>query len=377
MKSLMPIPLLKLIILILIVLIIIVVGVMVTRPEQPALLQVSTATSLTPINTIEIIPTLAKTSSLTITTVKPVLVEMTSIPEANTVLSQSPTPDASITPTQTLIPSPKPTQTKIPTPTSTQTLLPSPTPTLSPDSWMSFPVNPVVSDNARAIYKKGQGLGNHPYSFSKVGDCNSMAPNFLSHFDGSPEGYNLGANTYLEAAIKQFAGSFKRQGYALGDGFNTSAVLAPFRADPNNCGSKESPLACEYRIQKPAFAIIAIGKDDYVRPEVFEANFRKIIVTTIDLGIVPILATMMDTVHDPIYNQIIAKLAYEYDIPLWNYWLAVQPLPNYGLDDNIHPNGSFAAFDFSNENLARYGWPVRNLTALQALYTTWQVVTQP
>ncbi len=51
----------------------------------------------------------------------------------------------------------------------------------------------------------------------------------------------------------------------------------------------------------------------------------------------PILATKADNLEgDQAINATIARLAYEYDLPLWNFWLAVQPLPDHGLQ----PDGS-------------------------------------
>jgi hypothetical protein len=270
------------------------------------------------------------------------------------------------------------TETATSLPTATPIPTPQPTPTLGPDTWKTLPIIPAVSNTARAIYQKGLALGNNPNAFSKVGDCNSLSTRFLTYFDGDPESYfNLRDYAYLQPVIEQFGGSFKRQSIAVGDGYNTSAVLSTFRADPNVCTGGESPLTCEYKLQKPSFAIIAIGTDDYLTPADFERNMRQIIETTINLGIVPILATKADDADQLDYNPIIARLAGEYDIPLWNLWLAFQPLPGQGLEDNMHPSGSFAAFDFTSDNLNRYGWTQRNLTALQSLYEVWSSVSQP
>jgi hypothetical protein len=225
------------------------------------------------------------------------------------------------------------------------------------------------------IYQKGQVLGSDPHAFSKVGDCNSLGPYFLTYFDLAPSTYDLGAYTYFQPAIQQFNGSFNRKSLAVGDGFNTSAVLSPSRADPQQCNANESPLACEYRIQKPSFAIIAIGTDDYLSLERFEANLRQIVEASNHLGIVPILLNQMDNANQLGNNAIIAKVAKAYDLPLVDLMLAAQLLPNQGLADNIHPSGLTDAFVFSEYNLTHYGWPVRNLATLQALYNTWRSVS--
>jgi hypothetical protein len=241
---------------------------------------------------------------------------------------------------------------------------------------MSFPIIPAITDTTRQIYQKGLALGNNPNAFSKVGDCNTLSPRFLTYFDETPASnfYNLEAFSDLKQVISHFSGSFKRESLAVGDGFNTSAILSPFRADLNFCEVSESPLECEYRLHKPSFALIVIGTDDYLKPADFEDNVRQIVEITINDGVVPILATKADDANQLNYNPIIAKVAEEYDVPLWNLWLAQQPLPEHGLLDNVHPTGTFAAFDFSASNLGTYGWPVRNLTALQVLEAVWQGV---
>ncbi len=270
-------------------------------------------------------------------------------------------------------------QTATSVPTLELTQVPQPTVTLDPAvDWTSLPVIPAVSETARAIYQRGLALGNNPNAFSKVGDCNALSIRYLTYFDGTPAStnYNLESFSSLQEIIDQFSGSFKRESQAVGDGFNTSAILSPFRADPNFCDLSESPLECEYRIQKPSFALITIGTDDYLKPADFEDNLRKIVEITINYGIVPILATKADNANQLNYNPIIAAVAAEFDVPLWNLWLAQQSLPEQGLLDNVHPTGTFAAFDFTAANLETYGWPVRNLTALQVLEAVWLGVTQ-
>ena len=64
---------------------------------------------------------------------------------------------------------------------------------------------------------------------------------------------------------------------------------------------------------------------------------------------------------------------------MWNFGGAIDALENNGLSDGIHPssppgNGPddfAAAADFTAENL-RYGYTVRNLTALQVLNAVWR-----
>jgi hypothetical protein len=88
---------------------------------------------------------------------------------------------------------------------------------------------------------------------------------------------------------------------------------------------------------------------------------------SIEHGTVPILATKADNWEgDHSLNAAIARVAADYDVPLWNFWLAVQPLPGHGLtEDGFHL--TFARNFFDDPVRMQSAWPVRNLTALQAL----------
>jgi len=69
----------------------------------------------------------------------------------------------------------------------------------------------------------------------------------------------------------------------------------------------------------------------------------------------------------------IVRVAADYDVPLWNFWLAVQPLPGHGLtEDAFHL--SYARNFFDDPVRMQSAWPVRNLTALQSLEAVWQAV---
>lgn len=276
-----------------------------------------------------------------------------------------------MTPTKILLPTSSPTSANGLTP------LPSPIPTLDPEDWMEWPIVPLLSDRIREIYRAGIASGNQPRAFSKVGDCGSTPSWFLGDFDRGPRFYNLGDYTYLQTVIDYYQGSFGRTSLAALAGYNTSSVLAPLWSNKEFCENGESPLACEYRLHRPIIALITLGANDVYHLESFEPQLRKIIEYSIQQGVIPVLATKPDNVEkDHRINKITAHLAAEYQIPLWNYWKAVQPLPNYGLqEDGVHI--TFAGNDFSNPLNLQAGWPVRNLTALQVLYALYTYLNPP
>jgi len=149
-----------------------------------------------------------------------------------------------------------------------------------------------------------------------------------------------------------------------------SATLSSSTCEPN-----ESSLQCEDRIFNPSIAIVSLeenwgGKtaDDY------EGFLRTILDYLINEGVLPILATKADNFEgDHSINLTIIKLATEYEVPLWNFWLAVQPLPNHGLRDSFYLTYDTPHFD-NPENMSA-AWPWRNLTALQAIDAVWNAVS--
>ncbi len=240
------------------------------------------------------------------------------------------------------------------------------------DAWRDWPVIPAFTEGARAIFARGQELGNDPARFSKIGDCETSAAWFLADFDAGPERYSLGDYQDLSGVIEHFQGSFGRTSLAARPGATAASLLTPLWADRKQCGSTETPLDCELRAQQPAFAFILVGSNDVPHRARFEENLRKVVERAMELGVVPILATKADNLEgDDSLNATIARLAVEYDLPLWNFWAAVQPLPDHGLQaDAVHLTWASNRFD-QPDNMQR-AWPVRNLTALQVLDALWQ-----
>lgn len=251
---------------------------------------------------------------------------------------------------------------------------------VNPDLWKELPVIPPINQRVIDIYKNGLLQGNDPHRFSKIGDCGSTPTWFLGDFDRGERYYTLGEYSYLKEIIQYYAGSFDRTSLAAQSGFNASSVLTPLWADHSQCRSNETPLACEYRVHKPILAFITLGTNDVYHQESFEPQMRKIIEFSIENGIIPVLSTKADNIEKTHYiNKTLSKLAQEYQIPLWNYWRAVQPLPDQGLqEDGAHI--TWGSNHFDDPLTMQKGWPVRNLTALQmleAIYQATYAITKP
>lgn len=252
-----------------------------------------------------------------------------------------------------------------------------------------YPVLPDVTEAAREVHAAGLETQN-PHVFSKVGDCMTASPLFLTPFAAAPADatdYDLGDDAELQRVVDYFAGtparaegfaadSFANPGLATTSGFNTASVLDPIWANPNWCLPNESPLACEYRVSRPAFALVMFGTNDvmFLEAAQFDANLRSIVQQTLDAGIVPLLHTFPTRPEfedeSLLFNRVIVAVAQDFDVPLVNLWLALEALPNQGvdLDETIHltapEDGRTGLFDA--EHLA-YGYTLRNRVALQAL----------
>jgi len=259
---------------------------------------------------------------------------------------------ASVSPTVTLEP-----------PTST------PKPPLEKDTWMQMPAVPTgVSQAMKDVYRFGLEQGTDATHFSVIGDCQNVSSYFLSIFE-NPDEYSLGDEyAYLQPTIDYYQGSYSRVSVAVKGGFNAAAVISPLRADKEVCNPNESPLDCELRIWRPSVVIVSMETWWSQKPEQeYEKYMRKVLDRIIETGAVPIIATKADNLEgDNAINSTVAKLAYEYDIPMWNFWAAVQPIPDHGLsDDGFHL--TFARNFFDDPKRMENAWPWRNLTALQTL----------
>jgi hypothetical protein len=246
---------------------------------------------------------------------------------------------------------------------------------LSCDNWQSLPVIPVVSKTARELYDRGRSSGNDQHAFSKIGDGEISTAWFFTAFDLGEDYYDLGSYQNLLSVIEYFDGSFERIGMAARRGFNTNLILDSLASDSTLCESGESPLSCEMRLHRPAFAILSLATNQVWRRDEFAAGMRQILDILLSKNVIPILSTKGDNLEgDHGINLTIACMAQEYDVPLWNFWLAIQPLPNNGLQPDLE-HLTYGINDFDDIHAMQSAWTLRNLTALQALDAVWREVT--
>ena len=240
-----------------------------------------------------------------------------------------------------------------------------PAPTL--EDWREAPIMPEISDRVVEIYEEGQRQGRNPDSFSVIGDCQSIPYVFMGPFGRGAQEPDA-SESHLWNAINYFDSSFKRWSVTSRGGFTAASILNALQADSEECKPGETPLTCEFRLNNPAFVIITL--ETWLDPDTidrYEVYLRGILDTVIEKGAVPILLTKADSSElrgeKHVINPVIVNLAYEYQVPVVNFWRAAQYLDNYGIDP-----------EREGFHLSQAGYNLKNVLALRALYAVWTKV---
>jgi GDSL-like Lipase/Acylhydrolase family len=273
--------------------------------------------------------------------------------------------------------------------------------------WLAAPVVPklggATAQKLVATRRRGSNLGNRADVFAKVGDSISASPAFLQSLGCGQ--WRPGRYGGLRATVRYFSatklpGASSQCGRSNSFSRNSAATRAMTpslwaidpHADPSRppCLADESPLACEIRLDRPAYAVFLFGTNDVSIalgfgsdpvPD-YVANMDRIVSIARGLGVVPILTTLPPRGDSAAaeamterMNHGLWQVATTRHVPLINLWRALVALPNRGLaTDNLHLSVSgspgcaarcFAA-DFTRSGL-RYGSDVRNLITLRTL----------
>lgn len=272
----------------------------------------------------------------------------------------------------TVLPSPtvastliSPTVTPLPTDVPVPTEVPWVDPR-DPNAWRTWDVLPTVYPPMVEIYHKGLQQGRNPHAFSKLGDCQNVVNFFLAEFDRDWGVQHMGEYSYLLDTIDWYRGGFSRYSLAVEGGMNVAGVQSsyPWQGTPAECFSGESRANCELRVNNPSIALISYEELWDSDTGKYEKYLESLVQLVLGENIVPILAT---TASNEDANLIVARLAVKYNLPVWNFWAALQGIPNNGLEDDGFHLTIGGLYNF--EDSMPTGWPRRNLTALMSLDT--------
>jgi len=210
---------------------------------------------------------------------------------------------------------------------------------LKPEDWREWPVIPTMSENTLEIYLQGLQAGTNPNLFSIIGDCQNIPGGSLFR-KVNWDDFSLPPDLeHLQPTLDNFRNIWSREPVTVGGGFIPASMFSTYWTDTERCNPIETPLDCEFRLNNASVVLISIGSDQ--KPgtgEDFDHYMRKIVEYSIENNRLPIISTDAYATEEGFpLNLIMAEIAYDYDIPLWNFWAAVQDLPNHGLkEDNFH-----------------------------------------
>jgi hypothetical protein len=234
----------------------------------------------------------------------------------------------------------------------------------------------------RAVRARGAAMGNRLSVFAKIGDSITESGSFLSDvgfgwgslgpYDSLQPTITFFRMTALPSQDGQTRNSFNRASVCATAGWTTSDALA---------GGSGSPLRRELAATRPAWAIVMYGTNDIDRGSLgsFRTNLGTIVDIAEEAGTVVVLSTIPDRNDGAgpaaaalVFNTAIRELAASRSLPLLDYWAALQALPSHGLSaDRIHPSvyttGGTTEPAYFTEAALRFGYNMRNLTAIQAL----------
>jgi hypothetical protein len=239
--------------------------------------------------------------------------------------------------------------------------------------------DPAVLDHARALFARGQQLGRRVDVFLKAGDSNTYPAGLL------PDSYlwPLGAPDY-NATATDLATAYPGlidtlAAYRVGGDINSFARLSTAAYPGWTSAQILARLPGEIAATGAGIALVMVGTNDVllgVNLTSFRNTLTRIVSTLTARGVLPVLSTIPDVLYlsgefrDEVnaVNQLIADVAGEYRVPLWNLWRVTTGLMNQGLDSggvhlNVSPSGggSFHPADML------YAQNVRNLKALKIL----------
>lgn len=226
---------------------------------------------------------------------------------------------------------------------------------------------PEVRQRVRDIIRDGRQLNRNPRAFSKLGASVVDTRHFMGRFDYGP--YVLGEYENLQQAIDHFSGSFERDSVATRRGLSARTAFDPIWADKELCLPNESVIDCELRLHNPSILLIALGTNDIDTAANFEEQFRAVIQYAIDSAVVPVVATKADRFEGPDNrnNDIMRRLASEFAVPLWDFDLLADTLPERGISgDEVHLT-LFDQYDYTSPTAFERGYGMYNLSALMML----------
>ena len=241
------------------------------------------------------------------------------------------------------------------------------------------PFDAATEAHVRDQIAMGRARGNNVEVFAKIGDSISESASFL--FDCGYGWIRLGDHAEVGPTIDYFRqvqlgdrNSLNRASECAVAGWSSAQALENY---------PDSALNHELNDTHPMFALVMYGTNDLERYDVgtYAANINRIVDIIEANGTVAALSTIPPRLDNAdfnvlvgTFNDAIRSIASTRHLPLVDFWVALQGIPNNGISsDGVHPDiyldpsdPNTDGCDFSAPAL-EHGYNVRNLTALAML----------
>lgn len=198
----------------------------------------------------------------------------------------------------------------------------------------ALPAYIVNTTRGKALFQAALKAGRDPRIFTVAGDSNAawgIVPGLLA---GGQVNFAT-RNPSLRGVIARFDEALARQSVAVGGGFRAADMFDPaFAQKPSTCAPDEGVYVCELRQSNASIVFIQLGTGDRFVWRDYEATLRRMIDTAIAAKTLPILFTKADEMEQyqggaPMgyINDVVRKLATEYQVPWVDFFEATRPLP--------------------------------------------------
>ena len=149
---------------------------------------------------------------------------------------------------------------------------------------------------------------------------------------------------------------------------NTAADVKPGRRINARTANLKS-------FNNPIIIFVRLGSNDAGAPSGYRYNMKQVVETSIANGVIPVLVTKADRFEGPdnINNNILRELAAEFNVPLLEFDIIAETLPNRGLKANdVHMEELIGPHDFTLPETMQSGHAIHDLIALMMLDAIWQ-----
>jgi hypothetical protein len=220
---------------------------------------------------------------------------------------------------------------------------------LPPETWRSWPDVIPLSNTARAIYLRSLAAGHDAHAFSVLGDSWWAYP--------KPGFDPFAVEGAAGDAARWYWSSFAWRGTAWLPALTPQALFLPERADPQFCAPGELPLDCELRTHNSALAFIHFqGASKGFNEDNLAPLYRAILDRTLAADVLPVLVLNAGlSYEDELLNGLLARLAYEYDLPVWNLAAIYRRQDTF---DRLSVLNALAALNVDLQNLVIVDEPV-------------------